>query len=403
MHVYLLGINYKTAPVEIRELLRFSDSECAELIKYIKSFISDLELVVLSTCNRTEFYFGAADPALVRQYLFEYLKKYRTHASIHCNKFIRYELHGSNAIKHLFRVACGLESSVIGDNHILRQIKDAAHQADKLHSLDVNLRKIFNQAIRLGRKARHVTAINYGGASHGAAIARILKANDVLNAEIKNKPSILIIGAGKMARDIAKHLASNKQASLIFVNRTYGKAKELASQCSGVAYTWDSLGDILRDINCVITATNSASIILTKELLDSVSTHRKHKLFVIDVSLPRNVEACSVINLINIDSILEQNETILSERRRAIPAVERLIDECLANFKDDNCANEIERIIKSLYLNIDIHSDKLAVDLLDNNDLTVNDMKRFIQLYWKRMLHSHVHLLRSMKYNVSEE
>jgi glutamyl-tRNA reductase len=305
-----------------------------------------------------------------------------------------YQERGSAAAIHLFRVACGLDSAILGDVQILGQVKRALALAAGAGTVGRTLRQLYQRAIRAGKRAREKTAIGSGAASIGSALASMM-ANGLL--ESKNEPNILIIGAGKVARDIAHHFAKRRIGKLTIINRTLAAAMDLAAACGGKSLAWASLPDALVHCHCAIAATAASTPILRWELLERVARARMERpLLVVDTGLPRNVEKGAPVDLIDIDEIREQQAVHLANRLAAVPDVERIVASELQSWQRWVAALPIEEVIKQVYEEASRQSRLTAQQLVQCGPISERHAAEFIQRSYKKLLHAHVQQLRRL-------
>lgn len=387
----LLGVSFRTAPAAVRETLSFDDAQAASLLRESAGENPRLEAAILSTCNRTEFYLvtppggGHAHDWLMK------LRRLRPDAQILRDDCLRYQETGDRAARHLFNVACGIDSAILGDVQILGQVKRAMAIAGESGTLGRTLEQLFQRAIRAGKRARWETAIGYGAASVGSAIASMI--GDGLPATPAAK--ILIVGAGKVARDVARHLQKRGAGQLTIVNRTLANAAVLAAECGGQAVDWSLLADALAECDCAIAAT--AAPVLSRRLLEVVERRRAGRpLLLIDAGLPRNVEEGAPVPTIDIDGVRERQERYLAERQAALPAVERIVGAALREWQRWLAAQPIEGVIKQIYQEAREQSRSMARQLVQNGPLSEAHAEAVVGRAYKKLLHEHVRRLRRL-------
>jgi glutamyl-tRNA reductase len=396
--LHLLGVSFRTAPVAVRESLSFNRSEAAALLQGPVARGPELEALVLSTCNRTEFYLAAPREAGAVETMLAHLRRIRPQAPILRSDCLRYQASGAEAARHLFRVACGLDSAVLGDVQILGQVKEALAVASECGTLGSCLNRLGGQALRAGKRARAETLISQGAASIGSALAGMLSRR-WQEGGMGRAPKILILGAGQIARDIGRHLSKRHVGELTFINRTAGKAEELARHCGGQAVEWSCLGQALEGTDVAIAATAAPQPILQRDLLDYLAVGRAERpLLLVDAGLPRNVEAGSALEVIDIDAIRERQETVLAQRREAIPGVEEIVEEELRAWEQWRAALPIEDAIKQLYQEAAARSREAAPKLAAPGAFTQSEAEEMIFRSFKQLLHRHVRRLRDLSY-----
>lgn len=394
--LHLLGVSFRDAPAAVREGLSFNRSEAAALLQAAVAETPGLEAMVLSTCNRTEFYLVAPQGVVAAEIWLQRLRTLRPEARILRSDCLRYQQSNLAAAQHLFRVACGLESAILGDFQILGQVKEAHAMAAESGALGGYLNRVVLQAIHAGKRARTETAISQGAASTGSALVGMLSARFPAGPG-ENAPHLLIVGAGKIARDIGRHAAKRWAPKITFLNRTEEKAAELARLYSGSFLPWSGLSAALLEADVAVFATGASRPVLNRAELDQVAARRGSRpLLVVDAGVPRNVEPGSSIEVMDIDSIQEGQEAALSQRQAAVPVVERIVEEEVHAWEQWQARRPVEDLIKLLYQEAAIQSREVSRDLDCFETLTASQAEQVFLRSMKRVLHSHVHRLRSL-------
>jgi glutamyl-tRNA reductase len=384
--ISLLGVDYRTAPADVREGLRFSVVEAGELQARARERIPDLEAVILSTCYRTEFYLSAPDLVSAERTWMELLRETRPQASVMGAGCLLYRETERSAVRHLLRVACGLESAVLGDAQILGQVREAKRVASAHGTLGKILGRAFSLALKAGRKARGQTVIGRGAASVGSALSGMVL-DWVQRGSPGFQPKVLIVGAGEIARDSGRCLAKKGITDLSFINRTEKRSGELAIHCGGKNLSWDKLEEAVRDSDVVIAATSSPVPLISFKWL-------KKGQLVIDAGLPRNVEPSQRAEVLNIDSIRERQGDALAARQGAVPAVEGIVDQELKNWERWAALLPLEEKIKILYLSVAAFSRKAGEFWAQKNPQEAPKIERKVQKELKGLLHKPIRDLR---------
>lgn len=330
MHILVIGTNHKIAPVAVREKVAFSEECLPEAFQYfLASGIK--EVVLLSTCNRTEIY-TATQEKLSEQ---ELLNLWLSFFSISRNELEgRFYAHrDQDAARHLFRVACGLASMMLGETQILGQVKEALERAQQAGAVGTYLGELFRRAIKVGKRARTETSISKGAMSVGGAAVELAKH---IFADLQTC-TVLLIGAGKMGADTAKALVQAGARRLLVCNRTFSRAEELASELKGQAVPFENLPETLPQADIVVASTCAQQYILTKAMVANAVKQRRYRpLFLIDISVPRNIDPevgdLDNVFLFDIDDLEQVVQEYLEERRKEVPKVEALIEHELRNF-----------------------------------------------------------------------
>jgi glutamyl-tRNA reductase len=316
----LLGVGFRQASVELRETLAFTADRAAAMLGEVPRIDGLLEAAIVSTCNRTEFYLvtragtGAAEDWL------EAVRRRQPRAAAMLSSTTLIERRNEHAARHLFRVACGLESSLLGDVHIPAQLRQAYALAAEHQAAGAVLARTFPQAFRVSRRARRDTDIGRGTASLGAAVAAL-----VFERCGVDRPRVVVIGAGFAARDIARCLARRRRCGLVFVNRTPGRAIELARTHGADWAPWARLADEVAQADVVVAAVSSDAPVLTA--LHFARRRSTTPLLVIDVGVPRNVEPGGNLTYASIDDVAMRRDEALAAREAAVGEVVAMVDE----------------------------------------------------------------------------
>jgi glutamyl-tRNA reductase len=331
MHLVLVGLSHKTAPVEIREKLTFPANVQPEALSALTRGDEINEAVILSTCNRTEIYAVAATEDGGVEAVLDFLATFH---DLDRHELVRYLyiVTGDAVVRHLFRVVASLDSMVIGEAQILHQVKEAYDHAFNAAATGRAFNKLFRQSFEVGKRVRTETAIGESAVSISyAAVELAKKVFDTLDGR-----TILILGAGKMSELTAKHLVSHGVARVLVVNRTFARAEELAERFCGTAVEYDRLYDALRETDIVISSTAATEYVITKRDLAPAARHRSRPLFLIDIAVPRDIDPdvndLSGVFLYDIDDLNGVVESNLEERMVEARRAEGIIDEEIASF-----------------------------------------------------------------------
>ena len=333
MKIFAIGVNYKTAPVEIREKLAFSNEEYNEILKALISLNSVYEVCVLSTCNRVEIY-GITDNE--EELKLEVLKALSSFSNIpedvlEKHMFFYFD---DKAIRHIFRVSASLDSMVIGEPQIVCQFKDSFQKAKELKTARHILTRLFDKALNVSKKIRTSTGISKRAVSISYAAVELAKK---IFGDLSDK-NVLLIGAGEMAELAAKHLHDLGVKHIFVANRTFEKAVELADRFSGTPIKFEKFPEFLPEMDIVITSTGARKPIITKESFKSVMKKRKGEpVFIFDISVPRNVSEdvneLEDVYLYNIDDLKDVVDKNLEERKLEAARAEFIIDEEVRKFE----------------------------------------------------------------------
>jgi glutamyl-tRNA reductase len=348
MHILAVGLNFKTAPVAVREKVTFAESTLPEALQQLKQTKSILECVILATCNRTEVYAVVDQLHTGRHFIRAFMEKWfgvsREFLDAHL-----YIQENDDAIAHLFRVTCGLNSMVIGETQILGQMKEAFALAAQNDATGTIFNMLFKQAVTLGKRAHAETSIGENAVSVSYAAIELGKK---IFGQFDDK-SVLIIGAGKMSELAAKHLHANGAPNVYVINRTFSRAEELAVKFQGSAYPFEQLDAILEKVDIVISSTGADHLVLTKAQITSVMKRRKNRpLFMIDIAVPRDLDPkineIPNVYLYDIDDLEGIVEFNLQERQKEALKIEEMVQVEMSAFDQWISTLGVVPLIKAL-------------------------------------------------------
>jgi len=286
MHIVVVGLNYKTAPVEIRERLTFEPTQIGEAMTQLQNKKSILENVIISTCNRTEIYAVVDQLHTGRFYIKQFLSEW---FQLEQNDFVPYLFvyEQDGALNHLFQVSCGLNSMVVGETQILGQVRTSFLEAQSIKSTGTVFNQLFKQAITLAKKAHTETDIGANAVSVSYAAVELAKK---IFGTLANK-NVLILGAGKMGELAIQNLYSNGAKNVTVINRTVEKAEVLANRFEGIAKPLNELQCALIDADIVISSTGAKNFVITKTMMNAVDKIRRgNPLFMVDIAVPRDLD-----------------------------------------------------------------------------------------------------------------
>ncbi|RRN74148.1 glutamyl-tRNA reductase [Peribacillus simplex] len=332
MHILAVGINYKTAPVEIREKLSFNEAELAEAMKALKNKKSILENIIISTCNRTEIYAVGDQLHTSRYYIKEFLSEWFNIDKEEFSKYL-FIYEGDGAVEHLFSVICGLNSMILGETQILGQVRTSYMLGQKDDTIGTVFNHLFKQAITLAKKAHSETDINTNAVSVSYAAVELAK--KIFGG--LNDKNVLILGAGKMGELAIQNLHSNGADSITVINRTFQKAVDLAERFNGTAKQLQELQCALVEADILITSTGSKDLLVTKEMMTYVNNLRKGRpIFMVDIAVPRDLDPTLAelenIFLYDIDDLEGIVQANIEERKKAAEKIELMIESEIVDF-----------------------------------------------------------------------
>jgi glutamyl-tRNA reductase len=333
MEIVLIGLNHRTASVELRERMSFSKEEALDISEQARSNKLVKEILVLSTCNRTELYgvpngWNGDRPNPLESFLVSY---HKLQPGMVNGAFYRHQ--DREAVRHIYRVASGLDSMLLGEAEILGQVRMAYSRACNQGATGRVLNRLFQSAIEVGRRVRTDTEI--GTHPMSVAFAGVKLAEGILSS-LKNRRA-LILGAGTTSEKVLRHLCDRGIHQVRIQNRSIERARKLAARYGGEVLPWEELGTSLEWPDLVVCSVASPEAVLTREMLRKTMAKRKGRtLMLIDLGVPRNVDSTIAdlqhVCLYNIDQL---NEIVLQNRKareKEIPRAEAIIEEYIDNF-----------------------------------------------------------------------
>ncbi|MBI5410003.1 MAG: glutamyl-tRNA reductase [Nitrospirae bacterium] len=332
MDILAIGLNHKTAPIEVREKIAFDGPKLEEAINILKGSRVVKESIILSTCNRVEIYAGVSDPDSgvegIKGFLsdFHKVQKDLLDKSLYIHK-------GPEAIRHMYRVASSLDSMVVGEPQILGQLKDAYDAALKNKTTGIILNKLMRKSVSVAKRIRTETKIAESAVSISfAAVELARKIFDDLPTK-----SFMLIGAGEMAELAARHLINNGVRDVMVTNRTMARAEELALEFHGKVVPFENFARELLHTDIVLCSTGAPRYILVKDQVHKIMKERKQKqMFIIDISVPRNIDPkindLDNVYLYDVDSLQGIVDTNVQERAKEAEKAEKIVDEEIGAF-----------------------------------------------------------------------
>lgn len=400
MHINVFGLNHNTAPIEIREKLYCSESDVPVILKKLKDR-GLYESVVISTCNRTEIYFCSDDSDNSEESIKKIDAFLMEHFGIALDwlKNYTYRFEDEEAYRHLFLVASGLDSMVIGEPQILGQVKDAYRMATFHNATGFFLDKAFHKTFNVAKRIRTETRIGYNPLSISSMAIELSKK---IFGEL-NRKKILVIGAGEMCEIALKYFKKEGLTEIFITNRTFQNAQKLAEDITGIPCPLQDIPDLLTKVDMVLSSTGSEKPIIDKELVVSLMKKRKNRpLFFIDIAMPRDIDPevnhIENVYLYDIDDLKGLSQQHLSDRLKESEKAHAIIEEEVIKFShwleqleknplithiidvvEETRSNELKRMIQKMK-NVDEETLK-CMDLLTRS--IVN-----------KLIHRHISLIR---------
>ena len=402
MDLVLLGLNHRTASLELRERAAFSPEQAQRAAGELRSRGILAETLVLSTCNRSELYGVPAGPPEESAGAMEsYLTAFHQLTPAEFNGCL-YRHHGSDVVRHLFRVAAGLDSMLLGEAEILGQVREAYRSAFDNGSTGPLLNRMFQAALEVGKRVRTETEI--GTRPVSVAFAGVKLAERIFG-KLQGHQALLL-GAGSVGEQVADHLHKRGIARLRVANRTPQRGEDLAAKMGGSAVAWEETGAALESSDVVVSSVSGAERVVSRAMIERAMQARGNRvMFLIDLGVPRNIEpeAGKLYNvyLYNVDDLSEIVEQNRKAREDEIPRVEAIIAEHVAKFEGWQASVEVTAVLQELRGKLDREREALVRERVgEMSHLSAEDRDRLLQLteeLFHRLLFSRVERLRSSK------
>jgi glutamyl-tRNA reductase len=323
--VILVGLNHRTAPVELRERIAFPEEGLDRSMETLYNLSNLDEGLILSTCNRVEIYAATKDSEKGVEEIKDFIAQQH---HLHVSEFedTLYVLQGEESVKHLFRVASSLDSMVVGEPQILGQIKGAYRVAHAAKTTGVLLNKLLHKAFSVAKRVRTETSIGNRAVSVSFVAVELAKK---IFAHLEGR-EVLIIGAGEMCELAAQHLVRAGAQKILVTNRTWDRAMELAERFQGEALPFTELPHALLRADIIISSTGSPDVIVKKEEVSTIIRQRKQRpLFFIDIAVPRDIEpqvnTVDNVYLYDIDDLQEVAEANMKDRQHEARKAEAIV------------------------------------------------------------------------------
>jgi glutamyl-tRNA reductase len=332
MHIVIVGLSHKTAPVEIRERLAFAPTAMERPLRQLLELPTVAEGLIVSTCNRVELCVTTKEPDAAIAALRRFLAEYHEITNDEINDNL-YDYQGEEAIRHLFRVASSLDSMVLGEPQILGQIKTAYGYAAEFKTAGLILNRFLHKAFSVAKRVRTETAIASNAVS--VSFAAVELARKIFD-RLDNK-GVMIIGAGEMCELAAKHFVASGVSKVLVTNRTFERAEKLAAEFEGSAVPFDDFADHLAEVDIVMTSTGAPNFILGQRQMEEVLKRRKNKpMFLIDIAVPRDIDPkvnkLDNTYLYDVDDLQGVVQANLKERKKEASKAEAIVEQEIGQF-----------------------------------------------------------------------
>ena len=346
--IILIGINHKTAPVELRECIAFSEDESASALQTLSRKPHIKELLLFSTCNRVEVLVVTENKREAIDSTKDYIAEVNK-IPLQAFEDSLYIHEGDEAVRHIFRVASSLDSMVVGEPQILGQVKEAYRLATEAKVSGVILNRLLHRTFFVAKRIRtetgigdHAVSISYAAVELGRKIFGSLESKNVL-----------LVGAGEMAELAVEHLIRNKVGDIYVANRTFENGVELARRFNGQALRFEEIADCLKVVDIIISSTGSPDFVITRDQVKGVIRIRRNKpIFFIDIAVPRDIDPqvnrlsnSYVYDIDDLQGVIDEN---IEDRQKEAIKGERIVDEAVIQFRDWYASLEVVPTIVAL-------------------------------------------------------
>ncbi len=396
--IILIGANHKTAPVELREKLSFTDDEIVSTLEFLKQDKDIKEGLVFSTCNRTEVLYIPRTGDQVDKIIGLISEKKQIGISEFKSSLYVYK--EDEAIRHLFKVASSLDSMVVGEPQILGQIKQAYRTAVGNKASGVLLNRLMHKSFSVAKKIRKETGIGDNAVS--ISYAAIELANKIFS-DLSQK-NVMLMGAGEMAELAVEHLISNKVNHIVVANRTFKNAVDLARKFNGHPVQFEEREEALRDVDIIISSTGASEYVLIREQVKRAMKKRQYRtLFFIDIAVPRDIDpdinTISNAYVYDIDDLKNIVESNIEQRGKETVKAERFIEEAVLKFRQWLESLSVVPTIKALNNKmasiVEIEYNKTLSSLKHLSREDVNAIQRMTKAIASRTIHDPILFLRN--------
>ena len=329
-----MGLNHKTAPVELRECLAFSEEEANAALKTFQKSSAIKEVILISTCNRVEILMATDDKPNAVDTVKMFLHGFKNLPVTEFDKSL-YIHDGDDAVRHIFRVAASLDSMVVGEPQILGQIKEAYKAATMNKASGVILNKLLHRTFFVAKRVRSETGI--GDKAVSISYAAIELGRKIFGT-LEGK-RVLLIGAGEMAELAVEHLIRNRAGSIFVANRTFERGVKLAKKFDGKAIRFEEITDCLRTVDIIISSTGSPDFVVKRNQVKGIMRSRRNRpLFFIDIAVPRDIDPdinkltnSYIYDIDDLKGVVDEN---IEERQQEAIKGERIVDEAVIRFRE---------------------------------------------------------------------
>jgi glutamyl-tRNA reductase len=347
----LIGISYKTAPINIRENFSFSEEEVLNFVKLLKIDNAFKGAIIISTCNRTEIYFEISQCCNNKG--FEHVTRSLAYFKNYSDTFKPYFYfkQGDDMVEHLFKVVSGIDSMIIGEDQIIGQVKDALKFGLDNATCGNTVARLFNKAIAAGKRVRTETNISKGAASVSSAAVELV-CNEMPDI---NQKKVLLVGTGQTGELALLNLTKRGNSAVYVTNRTFSKAVDIAEKYKGVAFELHELDNYLPLVDVVFVATSSKTYLITRKMVEKAMAQRTDPQLFVDLSVPRNIDQAIVslpnVRLHAVDDVQQLIDSNTEKRKEAITDAMEIIAQVKQEFNDWLGIQELTPVIMKIKTN----------------------------------------------------
>ena len=387
----VIGISYKTAPLEVRENFSFSKDEIVPFSELLQNETDISDLVLISTCNRTEIYFSqnVHDSQTAFELVYEVIKKFKG-ITDHCWHYF-YHRANAGAVRHLFEVSSGLDSLIIGEDQIIGQVKDAYVTCTELALTDAVLMRLFQKSFEAGKRVRTETGIKLGITSVSSAAVEMCSS---LLDGVSDK-GVLLIGAGETGNLALQNIHKKGVKQIAVTNRTIERAEKTATKYNGKTIPFETFDKYLHGFDIVMIATSSPKPIITAEMVKhNLQIRPGHKQVYIDLSVPRNIESAvgeiEGIELLGVDDLQEIVSQTAEKKKESAEKAKFIIDDVVNDFSEWLASRSLRPAINTITTNI--HAINVE-EMSTYRKVNTPEMQEIIDDYAKHLTQRYTRLL----------
>ena len=398
-NIILIGLNHKTAPVDIRECLAFSRQETRDALNALRALNVVEEAMLFSTCNRVELLITAREHLPAVDAAKKFLARFKQ-LPLDAFESSLYQHQGEAAVRHIFRVAASLDSMVLGEPQILGQIKAAYRTATEQKTSGVILNRLLHKTFFVAKRIRTETGIG----DHAVSISyAAIELGRKIFGDLQGK-QVMLIGAGEMAELAVEHLIRQRSGHIYVANRTFERGMELASAYSGTAIRFEEIPDYVKQVDIIISSTGAKGYILHKPQIKSVMRGRRNRpIFFIDIAVPRDIDpqinSLNNVYVYDIDDLKDVVDDNLEDRSREAHKADRIIDEAVINFRRWVLGLGVVPTIKALRLKVqEIGREEVRKTMQQMSHLPIQDqqaIERMTDALINKILHEPTRYLKS--------